>query len=172
MATYFTVDAFPGQRFNGKISQIRNAAQTVQNVVTYDAVVDVDNADLKLRPGMTANVTVVYDSRDQALAVANAAMRFKPPPAMLAAAGAPSASSGPARPARGDREPDTRTVWVLSGDVPRSVTIKLGLSDGTVTEVTSGDLKEGDLVVTDATVAGAGPAGGGGQSPVRQGRMF
>ncbi len=64
MKTYFTVDSFPGQRFLGKIRQIRNAATTVQNVVTYDAVIDVDNSDLKLRPGMTANVTVVYAERD------------------------------------------------------------------------------------------------------------
>ena len=63
MTTYFTVDSFPGQRFVGTIRQIRNAATTVQNVVTYDAVIDVDNADLRLRPGMTANVTVVYAER-------------------------------------------------------------------------------------------------------------
>jgi HlyD family secretion protein len=64
MATYFTVDSFPGQRFRGKIRDIRNAATTVQNVVTYDAVIDVDNTDLRLRPGMTANVTVIYAERD------------------------------------------------------------------------------------------------------------
>ena len=68
MKTYFTVDAFPGQRFHGKIRQIRNAATTVQNVVTYDAVIDVDNTDLRLRPGMTANVTVVYAERKDVLA--------------------------------------------------------------------------------------------------------
>jgi HlyD family secretion protein len=189
MATYFTVDAFPGQRFNGKISQIRNAAQTLQNVVTYDAVVDVDNADLRLRPGMTANVTVIFDSRDQVLAVPNAALRFKPPPAMLgsasasAAAGAatppPASGTAPAtattgRPPRGERSTDTRTVWVLEpGDHARSATLKLGLSDGTLTEVLSGDLKEGDLVVTDATTLGGAPAAAGGAaSPVRGGRMF
>src|SRR4029077_16837911 len=60
MPTFFTVDAFPGQRFRGKIREIRNAATSVQNVVTYDAVIDVDNSDLRLRPGMTANVTVTY----------------------------------------------------------------------------------------------------------------
>jgi HlyD family secretion protein len=178
MPTYFTVDAFPGQRFNGKISQIRNAAQTLQNVVTYDAVVDVDNSDLRLRPGMTANVTVIYDSRDAVLAVPNAAMRFKPPPAMLGSAnatasgsGAPSAAPANARPPRGERNTDTRTVWVLQGDSAHSATLKLGLTDGTLTEVLSGDVKEGDLVVTDATAAGGTPAPAA-AAPVRAGRMF
>src|ERR1035438_3127547 len=80
MKTYFTVDSFPGQRFWGKIRQIRNAATTLQNVVTYDAVIDVDNTDLKLRPGMTANVTVVYAERPRTLAVANAALRLSAAP--------------------------------------------------------------------------------------------
>ncbi|MGH7295027.1 MAG: efflux RND transporter periplasmic adaptor subunit, partial [Polyangiaceae bacterium] len=75
MKTYFTVDSYPGQRFAGSIRQIRNSATTVQNVVTYDAVIDVDNSDLRLRPGMTANVTIVYDERAGALAVPNAALR-------------------------------------------------------------------------------------------------
>ncbi|HXX65967.1 MAG TPA: efflux RND transporter periplasmic adaptor subunit, partial [Polyangiaceae bacterium] len=80
MAATFTVDAFPGQRFRGRVSQIRNAATTVQNVVTYDAVIDVDNSDLRLRPGMTANVTIVYADHRDVLAVPNAALRFRPPP--------------------------------------------------------------------------------------------
>src|SRR5271170_1432998 len=82
MKTFFTVDSFPGQRFLGTIRQIRNAATTVQNVVTYDAVIDVDNADLRLRPGMTANVTVVYAERRDVLAIANAALRFRGPAAL------------------------------------------------------------------------------------------
>jgi HlyD family secretion protein len=79
MPAFFTVDAYPGQRFRGKISQIRNAATTVSNVVTYDAVIDVDNADLRLRPGMTANSTVTYADKKDVLAVPNAALRFRPP---------------------------------------------------------------------------------------------
>lgn len=96
MDVKFTVDAFPGQTFKGKIGTIRNAPQTVQNVVTYDAVVEVDNADLKLRPGMTATVTVAYAERDDAVAVPNAALRFKPPPevASAIAGGAASVASG------------------------------------------------------------------------------
>jgi HlyD family secretion protein len=80
MSATFTVDAFPGRKFGGKISQIRNSATTTQNVVTYDAVIDVDNADLKLRPGMTASTTVVYAEKEDVLAIPNPALRFHPPP--------------------------------------------------------------------------------------------
>ena len=74
MLTSFTVDAFPGQRFKGKVGQIRNAAQTVQNVVTYNAVIDAENANLKLRPGMTATVNITYAERDDVLTISNAAV--------------------------------------------------------------------------------------------------
>src|SRR5262245_12355330 len=83
MIAGFTVDAYPNERFQGKIRQIRNAPQTVQNVVTYDAVIDVDNSDLKLKPGMTTNVTVVVAEKDDVLKVPNAALRFKPPPELI-----------------------------------------------------------------------------------------
>jgi HlyD family secretion protein len=189
----FTVDAFPGQRFKGKISQIRNAAQTLQNVVTYDAVIDVDNGDLRLRPGMTATVTVIYAERHDALAVPNAALRFRPGPDVMPAssASAPEANDGGAastkqptvrrtRPAAnaesGDNEP--RTFWVLRAGKPEQVNVVAGLSDGTVTELVSGDAHEGDLAIVDAIVAGksqaasnqGGGAGGGGAP--RMGRMF
>jgi HlyD family secretion protein len=88
MAAQFTVDAYPTKVFRGMIRQLRNAPQTVQNVVTYDAVIDVSNPNLELRPGMTANVIFVYDQRDSALRVANAALRFQPPPELAAGAGA------------------------------------------------------------------------------------
>jgi len=87
MAAQFSVDAYPTKVFRGTIRQLRNAPQTVQNVVTYDAVIDVSNPNLELRPGMTANVTFVYDQRDSALRVANAALRFQPPPELAAGAG-------------------------------------------------------------------------------------
>ena len=85
MDATFVVDAFPGERFKGKVRQIRNAAQTVQNVVTYDAVIDVDNAELKLRPGMTANVNFVFANREDVLRVPNAALRFRPSPDVFTA---------------------------------------------------------------------------------------
>src|SRR5580693_2226245 len=78
-AVNFTVDAFPMRTFRGVVAQIRNAAQTNQNVVSYDTVITVDNADLKLRPGMTANVSIVTAQKNNALRVPNAAMRFRPP---------------------------------------------------------------------------------------------
>jgi HlyD family secretion protein len=144
MQTSFTVDAFPGQHFPGKVREIRNAAVTVQNVVTYDAVIDVDNADLRLRPGMTANVTVVYDERPAALAVPNAALRFHP------AGGSPKEAA------------DTSTVWMLRGGQPQAAALHVGLTDGMVTEVVEGDLREGDETVLEAVDPGAAAAAGGG----------
>ena len=87
MKATFTVDAFPSKEFVGKLRQIRNAAQTLQNVVTYDAVIDVDNPDLLLRPGMTANVTFIASQRDNVVRLRNAALRFEPDPAVLARIG-------------------------------------------------------------------------------------
>ena len=84
----FTVDAFPNRTFHGDVVQVRNAPTTVQNVVTYDTVIGVNNADLKLKPGMTANVSIIVAHRDNVLKVSNAALRFQP------ATAAPSASSG------------------------------------------------------------------------------
>jgi len=106
------------------IRQIRNAPQSVQNVVTYDAVIDVDNPDLKLRPGMTANVTFTYAEKDDALKFPNAALRFRPPAEIAAAAPRP--------------ERDRRLVWVLRDGKPKPVAIRTGLSDGSVTEVAEG----------------------------------
>src|SRR5690242_2777614 len=79
MPATFLVDAYPQERFRGRVRQIRNAPQTVQNVVTYDAVIDVDNPDLKLKPGMTANVTFVFAEKNDVVRVPNAALRFRPP---------------------------------------------------------------------------------------------
>jgi len=99
MPASFTVDAYPGEVFRGTVRQVRNAPQTVQNVVTYDAVVDVPNPELKLKPGMTATVNFVYAEKDDVVRVPNAALRFRPTPAMqqaLAArkAEAPGAAGG------------------------------------------------------------------------------
>jgi HlyD family secretion protein len=145
MATTFTVDAFPGDRFKGLVRQIRNAATMVQNVVTYDAVIDVENqpmtgsSDFKLRPGMTANVSFIYAQRNGALRVPNAALRFRMP-----GAGGPGVAGG--------GEPgDRRTVWVLRAGQPVPVPIKTGITDGTFTEVVQGELREGDDIITDAS---------------------
>ncbi len=171
MDASFTVDAFPGERFHGKVRQIRNAAQTVQNVVTYDVVLDVDNAELKLRPGMTANVTFVYAEKHDVLRVPNAALRFRPPVSLAAkgkdeggttkAAGSRRGGGGAAA-GEGGGGPPRRTVWRLESQHPVAVPVVTGLSDGSVTEVVDGALREGDLLVTDAPgSAGASSAGGG-----------
>jgi HlyD family secretion protein len=152
----FTVDAFPTRTFHGKVVQVRNAPITVQNVVTYDTVIGVENKDLKLKPGMTANVSIIIEHKDNVLELKNAALRFRPPEAAAAprsasaqADGPPRAGSSPSgqRPT-GAREPrPERTVYVLSFGRPKPAQIKTGISDGVVTEVTEG-LKEGDQVVT------------------------
>ena len=94
MLATFTVDAYPGEKFKGKVSQIRNSATTVSNVVTYDAVIDVNNTDGRLRPGMTANATVTFADKKDVLAVPNAALRFKPPPEAGVASKATGGGSG------------------------------------------------------------------------------
>jgi HlyD family secretion protein len=154
----FTVDAFPTRTFHGKVVQVRNAPITVQNVVTYDTVIGVSNDELKLKPGMTANVSVVVAHRDNVLLLKNAALRYRPADATPAESRAPSgAQPGGAGGARGsagkERRPE-RTVYVLrSGSTkPQPVQIKTGISDGVVTEVMEG-LNEGDRVVT-GTIGG------------------
>ena len=139
MAAEFGVDAYPGERFQGVVKEIRYAPQTVQNVVTYDAVVAVENPERKLRPGMTADVSFVVDERSNAVLVPSAALRFVPPPDLLASA--PPAPSG--REGQG-----ARLVWVQDGSgAPRPVLVRTGVSDGRSTEILEGELAPGDLVV-------------------------
>jgi HlyD family secretion protein len=179
MNAMFTVDAYPNERFEGLVRQIRNSPTTVQNVVTYDAVIDVKNPELKLRPGMTANVTFVWADRPDALRTLNAALRFKPSPEMLGPkkksqknATRSLTSTQP----RGKREETNtqRALWVLRDKTPVSVTVKTGITDGTHTEIVEGELHEGDKVITDlaggtpstatpnsSRPLGGGPGGGG-----------
>jgi HlyD family secretion protein len=125
----FTVDAYPAETFSGSVSQIRLSPQTVQNVVTYTAVIDVANADLKLKPGMTASVTATVAEQKDVLAIPNAALRFRPE-------GAPVGFS------RGGGG----TVYRVKADVLEPVKLRLGLSDGISTQVVSGELSEGDRI--------------------------
>ena len=157
----FTVDAFPSRTFHGKVVQVRNAPITVQNVVTYDTVIEVSNPDLKLKPGMTANVSIIIAQREEVLKIPNAALRFRPADVIEKAntmAARPSGQRGPpgggGRP-RGERQP-TRTVYTLSTtneaaangeSKPQPAQIKTGISDGINTEVIDG-LTEGTQVVT------------------------
>ncbi len=153
----FTVDAFPNRTFHGKVTQVRNAPTTVQNVVTYDTVIGVDNTELLLKPGMTANVSIVVAHKDDVLRVANSAMRYRPadaptgtpPPATAAAqgnaAGTRRGNGGGSRGQAKERRSE-RTVYVLRDAKPQPVTIKTGISDGISTEVQEG-LQENDRVV-------------------------
>jgi HlyD family secretion protein len=157
----FTVDAFPNQTFHGKVIQVRNAPITVQNVVTYDTVIGVSNPELKLKPGMTANVSIVISHHDDVLKISNAALRFRPADSK-ATETTPSASprgartnSGGARSRPGQR--GERTIYVLHGSKPQAVQIKTGISDGVFTEVAEG-LKEGDRVVTAALATDKDPS--------------
>jgi HlyD family secretion protein len=140
----FNVDAYPDTTFHGKVWQIRQAPITVQNVVTYDVVIQVNNRDLKLMPGMTANVSVIISTRHDVLRITNAALRFRlsEKPAVPAGAGG---KKGP-------------TVWVLENGKPKRVVITAGISDGNYTEVVSGDLKEGQQTIVEALRKGKGPA--------------
>jgi HlyD family secretion protein len=187
MRVSFTVDAYPGQPFRGSIRDIRNAPQVVQNVVTYDAVIDVSNEDLKLKPGMTATVSVVTDRRRDVLAIPNAALRFRPDVASggqggqraaqaggggaqnsgggAGAGGARQRGQGGDGGGRRDREGDNeeggvpevvkRTVYVLSAGKPTPREVTTGITDGRVTEIIGGELKEGDDVIV--SVAGQNP---------------
>jgi HlyD family secretion protein len=153
----FTVDAFPMRTFHGKVVQVRNAPITVQNVVTYDTVIGVSNPDLKLKPGMTANVSIIIAHKDNVLQIKNAALRYRPAEATPGEVRASSPARAGTRGGVGhEQRTSERTVYVLSGDRPQPVQIKTGISDGVVTEVIEG-LKEGDRVVT-AELASKSPA--------------
>jgi HlyD family secretion protein len=143
----FSVDAYPGQTFTGVVTAIRKAPINVQNVVTYDAVIGVANTDLRLFPGMTANVKILVNQRPHVMRVANAALRFRP-------AGAPS----PRDQATGQGAAPETTVWILGTDhQPRRVVVTTGETDGGWTEVTGGALADGDRVIV-AALTTSGPA--------------
>lgn len=150
----FTVDSFRGKRFRAKVAQIRNAAQTVQNVVTYVVVLDVDNSELLLRPGMTANVKVVVADRKDVLLVPNAALRFKP---RLERAGSDGAKpEGRERRSRGDGKGKS-SIFVPDGEGIRPVFVSVGISDGLNTEVSEG-LSEDQVIVVDSQRTSSGSA--------------
>src|SRR2546428_157083 len=112
----FTVDAFPTQTFHGKVVQVRNAPITVQNVVTYDTVIGVSNPDLKLKPGMTANVSIMVAHKDNVLQIKNAVLRYRPAEATTPGEiGSRSPAPAGARGAGRERRKSERTVYLLSG---------------------------------------------------------
>jgi HlyD family secretion protein len=151
----FTVDAYPGRTFTGNVTSIRKAPINVQNVITYDAVIGVSNSDLKLFPGMTANVKILVNQRLNVLKVSNAALRYHPASETAAAGGGKGAAP-------------EKAVWTLdANNKQQRVVVTTGESDGTYTEVTKGGLKDGDRVIV-AALAKAAPASsgsGGGRGP-------
>jgi len=179
-ATTFVVDAYPNQVFTGKVIQVRNAPITVQNVVTYDIVVGVDNTDLRLRPGMTANVSLIVERRDDVLKVPNQALRFKP--SLLKGGeqtGGPAALASGKREGGGKDDKSKSKVWLRDPQgEPVPVELKTGITDGSYSEVIEGSLKEGDEVIIGVDMpkrpygTGAGgslPPGFGGQPSQRPG---
>lgn len=148
----FTVDAFPGERFAGQVTQIRKSPQMSSNVVTYSVIARVANPELKLLPGMTANARILTEERQNVLKVSNEALRFRP----VSADGTPvkldvrAREDGPGIPGR---------IWV-PGDKgqPSAINLRLGVSDGKATEILKGDIKEGtDIILGSEANAAKGP---------------
>ena len=154
----FTVDAFPDQRFPAKITSIRYAAETVNDVVTYKGILSVANDDLLLRQGMTATADIVVEQVTGALLIPNAALRYAPPATSTetetGGSGVFSLFRPPSQAPASAPEPkgSERTVWLLRNGQPVAVNIEIGSSDGQNTVVVKGDVKEGDQVITDQTV--------------------
>ena len=149
----FTVDAYPARVFEGTVTQVRQSPQTVQNVVTYDAVIGVANPDLALKPGLTASTRIVVDQRSDVLRVPNQALRYAP--GGVAGAGipdavAPSETVTLAGPAKAGR------LWVLRDGKPVPLAVVVGLDDDNFTEIVKGDLKPGDQVIVSGASASAG----------------
>ena len=130
----FTVDAYPDSPFKGNVSEIRNAPITVENVVTYDVVVKVDNPDLKLKPGMTANVSIIVSSKNNVIRIPNAALRFRPSE----------------KKDMSEKREKGSGVWVLEQKKPKRIAITTGMSDGTFTELLSDEIREGQELIVES----------------------
>lgn len=135
----FNVDAYPDITFKGRVSQVRNAPTIVENVVTYDVVVKVDNPDLKLKPGMTANVSIVLQNKKDAIKIPNAALRFTPE----------AEDKGRTQ---GRQREKGLGVWGLENGKAKRMPVKTGISDGSYTELVSGGISEGQELIVDSLV--------------------
>ena len=157
----FTVDSYPEQSFSGKVVQIRSAPVINQNVVTYIVVVNVDNTDLKLKPGMTANVSVEVARKDDVLKLPPAALRFKPKskvdePKVKRQAGGPSADAGREAGGKpGGRKDKGQQVYILKENKPVAVPVKTGIANNSSIELVESTLKEGDEVIIEQTGGGS-----------------
>ena len=172
----FTVDSYPQQSFRGKVVQIRNAPIITQNVVTYVVVVNVDNNDLKLKPGMTANVSIEVARKDDALKLPPAALRFKPKtkgdePKEKRQAGSPAPggrSETGGKP--GGRKDKGQQVYILRGNKPVAVAVKTGIANNSDIELVESPLKEGDEVIIEQIGGGIKKKAPSSSSPM--GRPF
>lgn len=164
----FSVDAFAGKNFKGEVRQIRLSPTIQSNVVTYDVVVNVDNPEQSLMPGMTAYVSIVVAERKEALLIPNAALRFKP--ANAEAAKRNGGDTAGAKNGKSKRDAFSGTVYVLQGISLTPVSVTLGITDNRNTEVVGGDLKVGDqVVIGDSLAVNKTPASG---SRPPAGRLF
>jgi len=146
----FTVDAFPEMVFHGNVSEVRNSPTTVSNVVTYEVIVRVDNPEMKLKPGMTANVSIIIDGKQGVLRVPSAALRFRMP------------DQGGKRDQGGTKGAQ---LWVLAGEKPRRLSVQTGITDGSFTEITGGGLLAGQEVIIEALEANKKQQNTGAQPP-------
>ncbi len=133
----FTVEAYPNRRFAGEVTQIRPLPQAIENVATYDLVISAPNPNLLLKPGMTAMIQIVVDSRDDVLRAPTQALRYTPRDLAV-----PNGSGGPRVPPDGSPQ-----LWILRDGKPTAITIQLGLDDGAYTEIVKGDLQPGDELI-------------------------
>jgi len=147
----FTVDAYPDVTFKGKVSQVRNAPITVNNVVTYDVVIYVDNPEFKLKPGMTANASIITAVKDDILRIPNAALRWVPQSKTVNK----TAQKG-------------FGAWILENNQPKRISVKLGISDDSYTEMVSGELKDGQELIVETLDKDGKPLAGPAPGP----RMF
>lgn len=150
-AATFRVDAFAQRQFDGQIRQIRLNPTTQQNVVTYDVVINVDNPDLALLPGMTAYVDIILEQRNEALLLPNAALRFKPE---VSNDKNTAANNDKNKPRKGTGENrGMAKVYILEQGKPKEIKVKVGISNGKFTEVLSNELKEGNAVIVNDSQA-------------------
>ena len=149
----FNVDAYDNKTFPAEIAEIRYASETIDGVVTYKAILTIDNSDLLLRPGMTATADITVEEIENALIVPNAALRYVPPrdPDEARPGDERSGLLGMLIPDSPDdvRATDESTLWVLKDEAPEETPVATGGSNGKVTEITGGGLAEGDRVITD-----------------------
>lgn len=159
----FTVNAYPNRTFEGSVRMVRLSAQTVQNVVTYTAVISVQNQDQSLLPGMTANLQIITDEKEDVLRIPNAALRFRPT-VTAAAAQTQSRQRRPRGEMQDQDEGSFGRIYRIGPDgIPQPVPVRLGVTDGSYTEILRGDLQEGAAVIVGAQRSGnadeaSGPA--------------